>query len=387
MLINTILRQKEEIGEKLNKEYVPRTGLDEAKKQLDTPLIKVVTGPRRSGKSIFCLEILKGHDFAYANFDDEKLTVASHDEIIGAIESIYPQAKYFLFDEIQNLPRWELFANTMQRRGHVLILTGSNSRLLSGNLATHLTGRFTEFTVLPFSYSEYKKAQNGSLFDYLQTGGFPEVVILGLEAKSYLGTLAKATIFNDVVRRYSLRFSAQVYEMARYLATNFSSDVNLNKLKTSLNFHSYHTVQNYALYLEESFLFFLLNRFDFKYKQQIRTAKKSYLVDTGLVKALAFESSPNLGKLLENVVFIELVRRGYKPNLELFYYKTRNNKEVDFVLKKGLEISQLIQVCADLTDDKTRQRENSALDEAGKELKCENKKIITMDNLGDFLNS
>ncbi len=213
------------------------------------------------------------------------------------------------------------------------------------------------------------------------------MVILGLEARSYLGTLAKATIFNDVVKRYSLRFSAQVYEMARYLATNFSSDVNFNKLKTSLNFRSYHTVQNYALYLEESFLFFLLNRFDYKFKQQIRTPKKSYLVDTGLVKALAFESSPNLGKLLENAVFIELVRRGYKPNLELFYYKTRNNKEVDFVLKKGLEVSQMIQVCADLTDDKTRQRENSALDEAGEELKCENKKIITMENLEEFLTS
>lgn len=147
-----ILGHKVERDELLRQGFVLREGIEEARKSLDTNLIKVIIGPRRAGKSVFALQLLQGVDFAYLNFDDERFVrISDYDDILKAIIQVYGNTHYLLFDEIQNLERWELLVNRLQRRGYNLVLTGSNSRLLSTGLASHLTGRYLQFQVLPFS--------------------------------------------------------------------------------------------------------------------------------------------------------------------------------------------------------------------------------------------
>lgn len=398
MIKDIILQHRAEKDKFLSKEYISREKLNFARKFLASDLIKVIIGPRRAGKSVFSFLLLKDKEFAYLNFDDENLLkIKDYDEIIKAIFAVYPKQEYILFDEIQNLPQWELFVNKLQRRGYNLILTGSNARLLSQELGTALTGRYIPIQIFPFSFREFLAAKKftlkeeslnipevkgrvlGLLDEYLKNGGFPEVVVKDLEAKTYLETLFDAILFKDVVKRYKVRFSQKISDLALYLASNFTSEFSFNKLKNVLDFRSIATLQNYLKYLEEAYLFFSLNRFSFKAKEQIKTQKKIYLVDNGFIAAKSFQFSPNLGKLMENLVFGEILRRGNEPNKDVFFYKTKNNKEIDFVLVKGIKVVQLIQVCYQTDQSEIRQRETKALIEAGKELNCHEFLIITWD--------
>lgn len=392
-----VLQHKLEKTKLVSKEYVLREKLDFARKFLDTDLIKVITGPRRAGKSVFSVLLLKNKDFAYLNFDDENLLkVKNYDEILKAVFEVYPECRFILFDEIQNLQNWEAFVNKLQRRGYNLILTGSNAKLLSKELGTVLTGRYIPIEIFPFSFKEFLKAKNfkaekeyfntpemrGKILNYLdgylKNGGFPEVVVKGLEAKTYLETLFDATLFKDVVKRYRVRFSQKIYDLALYLMSNFSSEFSFTKLRNILEFRSTNTVQNYLQYLEEAYLIFILHRFSFKAKEQIKTPKKIYLVDNGFILGLSFQISLNIGKLMENLVFVEILRRGYQPNKDVFYYKTKGKKEVDFVLRKGARVEQLIQVCY-LNRMEPKERETKALIEASKELGCRHLLVITWD--------
>lgn len=328
------------------------------------------------------------------NFDDENLLkVKNTDEIVKGIFEVYPESKYILFDEIQNLENWELFINKLQRRGYNLVLTGSNARLLSKELATALTGRHIPIEIFPFNFKEFLKAKNfdldeellpeakGKLLnlldEYLKNGGFPEVIVKNLEPKTYLDTLFDAILLKDVVKRYKVRFSQKIYDLALYLISNFSNEFSFTKLKNILNFNSVNTLQNYLGYLEDAYLVFHLDRFSFKKKEQIKTAKKIYLVDNGFILAKSFQFSENIGKLMENLVFAELLKRGNKANETLFYYKTRNKKEIDFVLKEGRKVKSLIQVCYSIESE--IKRETSALIEANQELKSDDLMIITWD--------
>ncbi|MGB9706764.1 MAG: ATP-binding protein [Microgenomates group bacterium] len=397
-----ILQHKKEKENFLSKDYVLREKLDFAKKFLEADLIKVITGPRRAGKSVFSMLLLKNKDFSYLNFDDESLLkIENSDEIIKGIFEVYSQPKFLLFDEIQNLKNWELFVNKLQRRGYNLILTGSNAKLLSKELATSLTGRHIPLEIFPFNFREYLLAKDflpkrgeiglpevkgkilSYLDEYLRNGGFPEVVVKNLDPKTYLDTLFDAVLLKDVVKRYKVRFSQKIYDLALYLVSNFSGEFSFTKLKNILDFRSVTTLQNYLKYLEEAYLVFVLNRFSFKLKEQIKTAKKIYLVDNGFIFAKSFQFSPNSGKLMENLVFTELLKRGYKANENIFYYKTRNKKEVDFVLKEGLKIKALIQVFYQAGDLDTQEREEKALVEASQELNCDNLLVITWDKEGE----
>jgi len=401
MIKDTILQHKLEQERLLSKEYIVREKLNFAKKFLDTDLIKVITGPRRSGKSVFSILFLKNRKFAYLNFDDENLLkFKNYDEIVKTIFEIYPKSKYVLFAEIQNLENWEFFVNKLQRRGYNLILTGSNAKLLSKELGTVLTGRYIPIEIFPFSFKEFLVAKNfeikkeyfeipetkGKIFNYLdsylKSGGFPEVVVKNLEAKPYLETLFDAVLLKDVVKRYNVRFSQKIYDLAIYLISNFSSEFSFTKLKNILNFRSVNTVQNYLKYLEEAYLFFSLNRFSFKAKEQIKSPRKIYLVDNGFILAKSSQFSQNIGKLMENLVFVEILRRGYELNKGIFYYKTRNKKEVDFVLKEGLKIKKLIQVCYEINKLEIERRELKSLVEASEELNCNDLLIITWDREG-----
>lgn len=398
-MINEILLQnKREKEFLLSQKYIIRDKLDFANKFLNSNLIKVITGPRRAGKSVFAILLLKDTNFAYLNFDDANLLkIENHDTIIKGIFEAYQNPKFILFDEIQNLKNWELFVNKLHRRGYNLVLTGSNARLLSKELATTLTGRHITIEILPFNFNEYLRANNfsataesfalpetkGTLMNYLSTyiknGGYPEVVVKNLDAKLYLDTLFDAVLLKDVVKRYKIRFAQKLYDLALYIISNFANEFSYTKLNTNLDFRSVHTVQKYLEYLEEAYLIFVLNRFSYKVKEQFKAPKKMFAVDPGFIVAKGFQISPNFGHLMENLLLIEMIKKGYRLNENIFYYKTRNQKEVDFVIKQGTKIKTILQIAYQINDEILK-RELKALLEASQELNCDDLRIISWDS-------
>ncbi len=400
MLKNIVLKQKLGKEQLLSLPYVTRTKDSFGKKWLDSNLIKVVLGPRRAGKSVYSLMLLRNRPFMYFNFDDEVLASVgglATDELMKELHAAYGNIKNILFDEIQNLPAWELFVNRLHREGYNLVLTGSNARLLSKELATHLTGRHMPIEILPFDFKEFLRAKKfdadseysslpqkrGELLrlmeQFLLYGGFPEVVVSNLDPKDYLEVLFDSLLFKDVVKRHKVRFSAQIGNLGSHLINNFAALYTLRKLQDVLNLKSITTTEKYTKYLEDAYLIFSLLRYSPKSIQRIKSPKKVYAVDNGFVSAKAIQHSPDKGKLMENLVFTELAKRGVKPNRELFYYKTRNGREVDFVVKKGTEVTELIQVCTEAKNPDVEKREVKALIEAGNELKTKGLTVLTWD--------
>ncbi|MBI2644868.1 ATP-binding protein [Candidatus Uhrbacteria bacterium] len=393
-------------NQKLQKEqlialfYIERTKEPFAKKWLDSDLIKVVLGPRRAGKSVFSLMLLKDRPFMYFNFDDEILLSAggiATNELMKELHAAYGQVKTILFDEIQNLPNWELFVNRLHREGYNLVLTGSNAHLLSKELATHLTGRHMPIEILPFDFNEFLRAKkfqidveysalpqkHGELLNlmesYLRSGGFPEVVVSNLDPRDYLEVLFDALLFKDVVKRHKVKFATQIGNLGAHLINSFASLYTVRKLLEILNLRSASTTEKYIKYLEEAYLIFSLLRYSPKSVQRIKSPRKVYAVDNGFISAKAIQHSPDKGKLMENLVFTELIKRGVKPNRDLFYYKTRNDREVDFIVKKGTEVTELIQVCYESVTSDVEQREIKALLEASGELKVKKMTVLTWD--------
>ncbi|MBM4338762.1 MAG: ATP-binding protein [Deltaproteobacteria bacterium] len=392
-----VLSQKFERDELLEGRYVQREGLKTATESLESSLIKVIIGPRRAGKSVFSIQMLKGQNFAYLNFDDERLaSISDYDELLKAIRQVYGETKVVLFDEIQNLPHWELFVNRLHRRGFNIIITGSNAYLLSRELSTHLTGRYVQFRIFPFSFLEFLRAKEfaidealelkekqglllSHLDDYLDKGGYPEIVVKGLSVRNYLTTLFESVLFKDIVKRYSVRYSKMLSDLAHYLVTNHSNEFSYTKLKNILAFRSVHTVENYTKYLNEAFLLFFVDRFSFKLKEQMRSPKKVYGYDTGVINAIKFKTGRDIGRLMENLVAVELMRR----EVDSYYYKSVNGKEVDFVIKQRQKVTQLIQVCYDVDHYATKKRELASLTKAGKDLGCDQLTILTWDYQGE----
>ena len=398
MLKSTVSKQKEEKERLLSFSYVERTKIKEAKKWLDSSLIKVILGPRRAGKSVFALTLLKDQSFAYFNFDDEVLSGEEKlnlDELLSELKQAYGETKYILFDEIQNLPGWELFVNRLHRSGYNLFLTGSNASLLSKELATHLTGRHIPIEILPFDFSEILRAKQyefsegrlalpeekakllGYVEQYMTNGGYPELVTKGLDPRGYLDLLFDALLFKDVIRRHKVRFSKQVDNLGSFLINNVAGQYSARKLANLLTFKSDVTAEKYLGYLVEAYLLFPLERHCAKAGMRMKSPKKTYVVDNGFVIAKAVQHSPNTGKLMENLVFMELVKRGGTPNRDLFYYKTRNDREVDFVLKEGHVVTELMQVSYDSTGPDVEEREVKALIEASQELNVTELNVLT----------
>ncbi len=387
MLRDVLLLQKRELERKLTEVYVER----ETKiKEIESDVIKVIIGPRRAGKSFFAIhELGKIGSFGYVNFDDEKLVYPKdYDEIISAVNSIYNSPQYLLLDEIQNLDKWELFVNRLQRQGYNLVITGSNSNLLSRELSTHLTGRHSQVSIFPFSFREMMRNEEKELtttetkeklFNYLTYGGYPEPTIKKLDYDNYLSTLFDSVIYKDVVKRYRIRSVQGMDDLALYLISNTAKEFSHSTLAKMTKVRSVQTVEKYLKYLEESFLLFRLNRFSYKVKEQVTSNKKIYCIDNGLIHAKAFRSGSDTGRLYENAVAAELKRREADGLIEVFYWKNPQQEEVDFLIKKDREIKQLIQVCHDVGELETKKREERALLKAGKELKCKNLLIITGD--------
>ena len=387
----TILNQRAERDELLSRPYQQRHTKYDADELLQNPLIKLITGPRRVGKSVFALLMLQGKDFAYLNFDDNQLLEKWEEDLaMSALDDVYPDYDFMLLDEIQNLPDWDLWVSKLYRRGKNLIITGSNAKMLSSEMATVLTGRYLQIEMLPFSLEETMSWKNISndreeqaaqaimlADDYMRNGGYPETIPARSITKSYLSTLFDSILLKDVAQRHKVRNTNDLYNLATYLLSNFCNPISANELAGELGMSSVATTKKFCDYLNEPYLFFYLPRFNTKLKLMNKAPKKVYVVDNGFVQSTAFNLSENLGRLLENQVFVELLRRGYIPGQTLFYYRTRNDKEIDFVTRKGAKVEQLIQVCYDMTSEKTRKRELDALVEAAEELHCDNLLIIT----------
>jgi predicted AAA+ superfamily ATPase len=396
---NIVASHRIERDELLKRVFVPRQGLAEAVRSMHGTLIKVVIGPRRAGKSVFALQMLSaacGTDFAYINFDDERLlSPVDLDELLTAMIQIYGGTKTFFFDEIQNVEGWELFVNRLQRRGYNIVLTGSNAHLLSRELSTHLTGRYQEFRLLPFSFAEYLKARDfplderlearerqglllKQLADFMACGGYPEVVVGGAEPSGYLATLFDSILFKDVVKRHNVRFAGKLQDLSRWLVGNVAREYSCTSLKNALAFRSVHTVENYLGYLLEAFLFMSVTRYSPKAKLRLSAPRKIYGYDTGMVNAVRFRVGSDTGRFLENLVAVELYRR----NIEFYSFKCTNGKEVDFLLRSTGVADQLLQVCYDLSEPKTRRRELQALAAAGDELGLTSCTVLTWDEEG-----
>jgi len=256
-----LILQKREIQSRMKEKYVER----KTNIKLDNDLIKVIIGPRRAGKSFFAIHTLNNlNNFGYINFDDEKLTdIKDYNEIISSINEVYNKPKYILLDEIQNLPKWELFVNRLQRQGFKLIITGSNSNLLSRELSTHLTGRHSLVTIFPFSFNEYLELEEKELTSletkeklsqYLIHGGFPEPLIKNVDLKEYLSTLFNSVIYKDIVKRYNIRNIKEIEDLSYYLISNIASEYSFNSLSKVSKVKSSHTTRKYLKYLEESFI-------------------------------------------------------------------------------------------------------------------------------------
>ena len=394
MIRDILLMQKREIEKRRGEPFIERDALRRLKDMLSNDMVKVITGPRRAGKSFLGLNLLSDTgNFGYANFDDEKLIdIRDYDAIISAINSLYNNPQYILFDEIQNLPRWELFINRLQRQGYNLVITGSNSKLLSSELSPHLTGRHISITIFPFSFPEFLKLERRELtaqeikeklYSYIRSGGYPEPLIKNIDHKEYLSTLFNSIIYRDIVKRFNIRLIPAIENLALYLLTNIAGEFSYNTLSRITRCKSVHTVEKYIKYLEESFIFFTIHRFSFKLKEQLSSNKKIYCTDNGFIYHTSFRTGADTGRLFENVVAIKLKKDELNGGPKVYYWKHPLQQEVDFVLKEGTEITHLVQVCHNIGDIKTVEREEKALIKASVELKCDNLLIINDDYYGE----
>ena len=388
-----ILNQRKERDELMSRPYLKRRISQDVDLLLNSRLIKLITGPRRVGKSTQALLMLRDKNFAYLNFDNYSLLNAwNSDLVMRMLDDVYPGYEYILLDEVQNLDGWDLWVSELYRLGKNLVITGSNARMLSSEMATVLTGKYLQVEMLPFSLEEFfdwnkldlhmlkpEDITNSFVLtdDYLRNGGYPEVVASRQLTRSYLDTLFDSIIWKDVAKRHNVRNVTDLNNLAMCLVSNFCNPVSANDLATELGFSSVNTTKKYMDYLHEPYLFYYLSRYNNKLKLMKKAPRKVYVVDNGFVASKAFSLSDNLGRLLENQVFIELVRRGYDVEKTMFYYRSRNDKEVDFALRKGVHIERLVQVCYDMRNPKTEKREVDSIVECAGELKCDNLVIVT----------
>lgn len=393
-MLRTILADQQAETHAIVAGAVPRDALKDGKFKLTRPGALVVTGVRRCGKSTLCHQLLRGSDYLYVNFDDERLVSlrsADLQLVLDALLSLRPHTKTLLLDEVQNVARWELFVNRLLRGGYRLVVTGSNSRLLSKELATHLTGRHQSLELFPFSFREVllaraiepgatslaRAAVDHELTRYLHEGGFPQQVLLGYQAGE-LRDLYDRIVSRDVVLRRRLRNPAVIKELA-LLALSYSAQTFTHQANARvLGLKGATTSKNYLEYLEEAYLLATVRPYSAKVKEQIRLPRKLYAIDNGMLSALHTRPTRDDGLFLETLVHQELRRRGR----EIWTYLTPSCS-VDFLLREGRDVVELIQSCWSLADPATERRELDALIEAAKRTRCTQLTVITRDERGE----
>jgi len=376
---------------------------------LKTNVVVAVIGVRRSGKSYIMRQVIKtlieknikSKNILMINFEDKRI-LDFYQELIDDfyktyIEILNPDEIPFIFlDEVHNVPNWERWVRTMDElKKAKIVISGSSSKLLSGELATVLTGRHLDIFTFPLSFEEFLYFKNLEIKDkldiiankiniqrflneYIEFGGFPDVV-LSNNKKELLLTYFDDILTKDIEKRYKLKKSEKLRTLAGFYMTNISGLVTFNSLAKFLGTSTV-TVGKFSSYLEEANIMFFVKRFSFKFKEQDKAPRKVYSIDTGLSNAVGFKFVSNYGKILENLVAIELLRREKENvNSEIYYWHNQQNEEVDFVVKNGLNVEQLIQVCWNINDYKIKEREIRALLKASDELKCDNLLIVNQD--------
>lgn len=385
--------QKEELAEWSEEQLCSRT--EEGLVDLNSPQAQVVIGVRRSGKSTLCLQTLAGArvKFAYADFDDERLKKISTNQLNDVLEvlyKIYGDFNYIFLDEIQNVEGWPLFVNRLLRKKIHVVLTGSNAKLLSSDLATHLTGRSSEIELYPFSFAEYCVMKNidcnsrttkgialqrNAFDEYMKKGGFPELLSIK-NGKKYISNLVDNILKRDIEQRYKIAYPAQFENMAHHLLNVSPYIVSTSELADLFSFKSHHTAQNYIKYLMEAYILVGIKKFSQKSKQRV-VGEKVYAVDVAFMnqRENAF-AGDNLGWRLETIVLIHLIRKCKNEGWDVYYLRERSG-ECDFVVCDGNKVLQCIQVSYDISSDKTRKREINGLLLAYKKTKCRNLLLLT----------
>ncbi len=390
-----ILDQREELPFLIEEGFVDRPEADLI--SLDDRLAQVVIGVRRSGKSTLCHMALRkaGINYGYVNFDDDRLVDLNVKDLNSVLEGVYRvygnNVKHIFFDEIQNVEGWHLFVNRLLRQGLRLIVTGSNARLLSSELATHLTGRYNEIRLYPFSFREYCKVKSldtdipttkniaalkNTLDEYLVNGGFPELGCVS-DKHGYVTSLIDAIVTKDIMKRFRIRNGNGLKTLANHLMNNAGQIVNLTELVETFKIGTDKTVRNYLEYLSQAFLVVPLNKYSYKSTERLRNSK-AYVVDTGMLTYRhGMLSTENLGWRLENVVLLELLRRSASNHRDVFYYRpTSRSREVDFVVTDRGVVVELIQVSYDISNPKTLSRELASLVEASAKTGCKKLTLI-----------
>lgn len=357
---------------------IEREKLKSVKAALNAPHAVVISGLRRCGKSTLLAQIAKNFykekDYAYVNFEDERLLsleVSDFQALLDMMVELFGPKKVFFFDEIQNIPRWEMPIRRLMNQGKKLFITGSNASLLSQEFGTKLTGRYVPIELFPFSFREYlrfmniqlqdfsgylrseKRAQLRKYFEqYLKKGGVPQALLFPeLEIHKML---YNDVIYRDIVARYDVSAVKELKELGAFLLANGGNLISFNKLKVQLMLGSVNTIKSFMEYFEKSWLFFTMNVFDPSVRRQQIAGKKVYPIDSGFITSLGFRTSEDRGRLLENMVFLELKRRSLEP----YYWRSPEGFELDFYVR---EKNLLIQVCSELDDEKVRERELRAL--------------------------
>lgn len=351
----------------------------ELEKYIKTGQIVVISGIRRCGKSSLLYLIkekmqLDDASWCYFNFDDERIIpdVSLLENIYNLHIELFGTEPVLFFDEIQNIENWEKFVNRIHEKGTRVFVTGSNARLLSSEISTSLTGRNKVLELFPFSFSEFLQF-HGKKYDlekltskdkallikdfnrYMETGGFPLVV--KENDLELINSYFQDILYRDIISRYKLSQVNEIKQIGLYFASNTGKLFSYSTLQEISGVKSTSSIKDYLLYYEQSYLFFFLKKFDFSVRKQIMNPKKVYTVDPAVSNRLGFKFSENKGRVLENLVFIELLRRGK----EIYYHAGKN--ECDFLVKEGLNVSQAIQVSWTL--NKTNiERETRGLKEA-----------------------
>lgn len=371
---------------------IKRTQLEELERAASLPHAVIISGLRRVGKSTLLAQLahrLGSESLYYVNFEDDRFLgfqAEDANDLYLALIELFGERKVFVIDEVQNVPGWEHFVRRLMDMGIKFYITGSNASLLSRELGTRLTGRYVPVELFPFSFGEFllfkgytipdlshlttveRAHLRQHLSEYLRLGGIPDP--LKYPELPLLRTLYDDVLYRDIATRYRIEEVRVLKELAFYLMSNPASPVSFNKLKEQYRLGSVNTIKNYIEYLENSWLIFTINVYDYSVKRQQIAAKKVYSIDTGLSNAVGFTFSPNTGKLLENLAFLALRRK----TGEIYYYTTPAGYEVDFYLP---EINQLIQVARNMDNPTTREREMRALVDAMGELGISSGLILT----------
>ena len=389
-----LLEQQDELANLSNEMLIHRP--EEELINLKSKLAQVVIGVRRSGKSTLCFNALRkaGVHYAYANFDDERLDqleTTDLDNILQTLYKIYGKFDYLFLDEIQNIDGWPLFVNRLLRQKLHILITGSNAKLLSTELASHLTGRHHKIELFPFSFKDWcaikdldvsrlttkNKGLISKAYDeYFHQGGFPELISGEENPKEYISTLIDNIITQDIKKRYNIRSIDAMKRLSHHILNETPTLIAKDTLQKTIGIKSDKTLGNYLLYLNQTYLISILNKYSSKSRERTR-GEKAYAIDVALMdkRENAF-SGDNLGWRLETIVYLELLRRKAQSGNDIYYFQNRS-AEADFVVCDGNKTQSIYQVSYDISNHKTRKREIRGCIAAAQATQCNNILLIT----------